>query len=174
MNRNGEVSSRLAVPSANVGAVHSRSSAVFARLLARACSKNLVTMMYQLPSDMITSNTSTKRATKSPLAHRAPRPYGFATVADEAGSGGGAAVSVALADAVVPVSVATGGLTAAPPFEAVAGAEAACAKVACGANSAPAAPAVIIRLPARAARVRFFIKTPGAGRIDLIGKSEIG
>ena len=51
---------------------------------------NLVIMMYQLPIDMSTSRISTKRATKSPFAHSAPRPYGFVTSALVAASGGGA------------------------------------------------------------------------------------
>src|ERR1700722_20394241 len=93
MKRNGDASSSSFVPSTNDGAVHSCSSALFARRFARNCSKNFVIMMYQLLIDMITSRISTKRATKSPFFHRAPRPYGLLTVSEVAGPDGGTAWS---------------------------------------------------------------------------------
>src|SRR5471032_420209 len=109
MNRNGEASSSILAPSTSDGAVHSCSSALLARRLARNCSKNLVIMMYQLPIDISTSRISTKRATKSPFFQRAPRPYGLLTVSDVAGWGGGTASSVAepaVCGAAVAVAVA--------------------------------------------------------------------
>ncbi|POM14727.1 hypothetical protein CSX04_07540 [Burkholderia cepacia] len=160
MKRNGDASSSWAAPSASVGAFQTCSSADFARPFARACSMNLVTMTYQLPSDMTTSSPSTKRATKSPFAHSAPSPYGFSTVADVEGSGGGTGRS----DPFDAAGAATIG--AAPDAASTCAAVFSWASTDCGATSVPPAPAAIIRLAASAARKCFLIRTPYLFRID--------
>src|ERR1700734_513658 len=129
MKRNGEASSSSLAPSTSDGAVHSFSSALFARRLARNCSTNLVIMMYQLPIDISTSRISTKRATKSPFFQSAPRPYGLLTVSDVAGDGGGVASSVTEAAAC---GAALGADAGAAASEADALASLACAWAICG------------------------------------------
>src|SRR5205814_3124816 len=77
-------------------------------------SHSLVTRMYQLPMLMITRIIRVPRATKSPCAHSALRPYGLSTVslvvvAVSAGAGAAAGV-VSAAGALA--SAATGALAA--------------------------------------------------------------
>src|ERR1700704_1818716 len=60
------------------------------------CSNSLVTMMYQLPIDMIARMISVPRETKSPPFHKASMPYGFSTDSLEvADSGPGVGVGAA-------------------------------------------------------------------------------
>ncbi|CAM2160636.1 hypothetical protein PT2222_80220 [Paraburkholderia tropica] len=156
MKRNGEVSSSCFAPSASVGAFQSWSSATFARRFARACSMNLVIMMYQLPIDMITSSSSTKRATKSPFFHSAPRPYGLLTVSDVAGGGGGWSAAGTGAGAVAAVA----GALAVAPAEAVALVSLACALASVGATKVSTVATANNMLAASAAKERFFMPAP--------------
>ena len=68
-------------PSATLGLVQNSLAAVRLAENRRACSKYLVIMMYQVPSDMITRMISTPREMKSPPFHSASRPYGLDTCA---------------------------------------------------------------------------------------------
>ena len=80
MKRNGLPSFRPSAPCFTDGAPQKDFSAMRASRPSLYCSYTLVTMMYQLPIDMIARMISVPLATQSLPRHSASRPYGFSTI----------------------------------------------------------------------------------------------
>src|SRR5271169_5883735 len=90
-------------PSRTDGARQNDFSAFLACAPILACSYTLVTMTYQLPTDMMTRTAKVIRATRSPPCHSAWSPYGLSTISvvfpPTAAAGAGAVAVGALASA---------------------------------------------------------------------------
>ena len=103
MNRNTLSLASASAALRSDGTPANATCAAYACRFMRRCSSNLATMMYQLPSDMMTRIASVILATRSPPFHIASSPYGLSTI------------SVAFALAAALVGAATGGVGIALP-----------------------------------------------------------
>ena len=87
MPRNSSPFFRRSTPSLTDGAVQNCFSTTRADCLSLLWSQSLVSITYQEASDMMTSSTSTERATMSPVCHSATKPIRVVDVGGGSGSG---------------------------------------------------------------------------------------